>query len=653
MPGAFVQTKDSGALQTATGGVAVTSAAFSASITAHNFLWAALTHATGATINAITLGGQTASLAVSLPDTESSQVLSLYYVLDATGGTTASGSVTFAADTVFVQLIVVESSGVATASAADGAGSVFVHNTTATTGNFSPTPSVDGDYIISALMSTGGEMTAMGDPTATNTTLVKRVTTAGPAISVADGTQTTAATTTVTWGWTTGSNAVLLGAAFKTGAASTTEQEGFRARNDNGGETDATWIATQDANFTGPLDSNTRIRFSINAGGDPGAIAYQLEYKLHADSVYIKAEPPGGGALASGTAGTTGTGGTTTCNVPYPATPAKGDILVAVVGNRPNANTPDDIANWTKVTSTGGAGSEGAGTGTIRNTIYYKEALGTESGNLAVACTSGTSMFGRMFKYSKTTGKKWAVAVAHGPDNAAGTGWSATAASDPGLAAGDYLICASVNSEDTARAASEAVTATGCTFGSMAELQDSGVTTGNDLSIVVADFPVSTGPSSAAPVYTMTMSGTNSANSAGSTAFVRIRQVDQPVQISVSGNIAAGGEDTTAQLTAPSGKSTSDFVTGRMWDDENGTDTIDITEDDYTEVEWCIKALSSGGAANADVYDLRVTKAGTALDTYTVSPEWTIGASDISADLGGSAVTMGLGTGAPGIAVPL
>lgn len=221
--------------------------------------------------------------------------------------------------------------------------------------------------------------------------------------------------------------------------------------------------------------------------------------------------------------GTVGSGGTTSVSVPYPAVVQSGDTLVALVGNRPNANTPDDISGWNKVSATGGAGSEGAGTGTIRGTLYYKTADGTESGNLTVACTSGTSMFGRMFRFQKLPTYSWDIATVSGSDNSAGTSWSATAGSDPGITTNDILICGSINSEDTARAASEAVSATGVTFAAMSELQDSGITTGNDLGMIVSMHPATAGPSSAAPVFTMTMSGTNAANSAGVTWFFRLR----------------------------------------------------------------------------------------------------------------------------------
>ena len=80
------------------------------------------------------------------------------------------------------------------------------------------------------------------------------------------------------------------------------------------------------------------------------------------------------------------------------------------------------------------------------------------------------------------------------------------------------------------------------------------------------------------------------------------------VTLALSSNITAGGEATTAQLTAPSGKTTGDFATGRMWDDENGEDeTADIAASDYTEFEWCVQAVS-GVASASDIYQFRVTR---------------------------------------------
>lgn len=95
--------------------------------------------------------------------------------------------------------------------------------------------------------------------------------------------------------------------------------------------------------------------------------------------------------------------------------------------------------------------------------------------------------------------------------------------------------------------------------------------------------------------------------------------------IAASANIAASGENTTAQLAAPSGKTSgANFQVGRMQDDENPADAIDLAADKYTELEWSLQAVN-GVALNAEVYEFRVTLNGVPMDTYTVTPTWTIG----------------------------
>jgi hypothetical protein len=95
-------------------------------------------------------------------------------------------------------------------------------------------------------------------------------------------------------------------------------------------------------------------------------------------------------------------------------------------------------------------------------------------------------------------------------------------------------------------------------------------------------------------------------------------------RIVLSSNIASGGEATTARLTAPSGKTSGDFTTGRRWDDENGTDSLTIAVDDWTTIAWSIEP-NGAAVANAEVYEFRIVADGVALDTYTVTPQWTIG----------------------------
>lgn len=78
------------------------------------------------------------------------------------------------------------------------------------------------------------------------------------------------------------------------------------------------------------------------------------------------------------------------------------------------------------------------------------------------------------------------------------------------------------------------------------------------------------------------------------------------ITLAASSQITASGENTTAQLTAPSGKSTSDFDAGRIQDDENPADSVTISSDGYTELEWSL--VANAAAVDSGVYQFRVYK---------------------------------------------
>lgn len=66
------------------------------------------------------------------------------------------------------------------------------------------------------------------------------------------------------------------------------EQEGFRFRDDDGGEAAATWLAAQDANISLPREQNFRLRFLVNATGDTPSSQYQLEARKTGTSEWFK-----------------------------------------------------------------------------------------------------------------------------------------------------------------------------------------------------------------------------------------------------------------------------------------------------------------------------------------------------------------------------
>jgi hypothetical protein len=61
-------------------------------------------------------------------------------------------------------------------------------------------------------------------------------------------------------------------------------QEGFRFRDDDGSETTATWLASQDTPVTRAKNTPTRLRVLVDAASDPAGKAFQLEYRVAGSS---------------------------------------------------------------------------------------------------------------------------------------------------------------------------------------------------------------------------------------------------------------------------------------------------------------------------------------------------------------------------------
>jgi hypothetical protein len=403
--------------------------------------------------------------------------------------------------------------------------------------------------------------------------------------------------------------------------AATVDQEGFRFGLDDAAESAHTWKDAQDVNVTHPLGTNLLVRAILDAASDPASFSPALRYQKNGSGGYV-AVPVGAslttynspGQPTSATGTTVGTAASSwTINRP---TAAAGDLVVFVLAW-------DDSTNTTSVSAPAGPNGEAAvsiagpiasASTEMRMQAWYYIASG--------AWSSGTLVFTP--NASETVrAAAWVAATAGNFDAADPIGWSGTAAS-----AGTTE--STVNSPTGTAEANDGNGRLVIAYGSDADAitaPASGTTTvdnttggGVGLCVVTRNTLVSNSESIAA------IAATIASDSWASLAFVIKPDVDvttHEVYVAASAHITAGGEATTARLTAPAGKTTSDFTTGRRWDDENGTDAIDIATDFYTEVEWCLRAQAP--AVNADYFDFRVYNGASPLDTYGVTPRWTIG----------------------------
>lgn len=397
-------------------------------------------------------------------------------------------------------------------------------------------------------------------------------------------------------------------------------QTAYRFRNDNGNETTATWFAAENTDVTYPKSTNLRARLQASTTGDLPADLFLLEFKKTTNTVW---RPVGTTTTAITFVATSTTiSGSTSLAQTYPVGIKKGDLLLYCVESKPFTATIVTPAGWGVTTGAqGGQGANGADTGSTTTKVFTKESDGTESGTFTESITTGNSSIGVVSAYRRGSGQFWATSTVAATDNLGNTNWSAATTTALTFQPFDVITtCSGVNTDAAGFNESPTLTASGATFNTETKIASTSTATGNDTALVMSHHFVTTG-TDAAPTLTWTVGGQAVSRPAGGTVFVRLRQTDNAIQLSPSANITNTGDNTTAQLSVPGGKS---FTAGQMNDTKNPTDSIDIASDNYSEFEWNIIATTT--VANGDIYQLRVTKNGTLFDAYTVTPNWTIGA---------------------------
>lgn len=429
---------------------------------------------------------------------------------------------------------------------------------------------------------------------------------------------TGAATVSHTWsGGGANTDIAFVGFSIQAGTPATIDQSAFRFRNDDGSETTATYMAAENTNVTAPNVTNTRLRVQGSTTGNVASNTYQLEYKKSTDSVYRKigtAQPSVTTVNVGAQVVTNGVGQTLT--PPLPASIVAGDLLLMSIAGRCNGSTiANSVSNsWTQRNSNVFF-EIGAGATDLCLDVWYKVAGVGETDPVVTPDSD-------LLPGSTTGGVSAQIAAYRGIDP--DTIFDAADATNTAAAAATFTAPQVTSVTNNALAVSFVATAddNALNFNTSNSfvLDMSGAsydtTTGSDHAIGVGSFLKATAGAVTMPIWNESAVG----NDAWVARTIILRPRVDDMLMATSANITASGEATTALLSVPGGKS---FTAGRMQDDENPADAVDIAVDRYTELEWSLQAQST--ATNGNIYTFRVTKAGTAWDTYTVTPQWTIG----------------------------
>lgn len=258
----------------------------------------------------------------------------------------------------------------------------------------------------------------------------------------------------------------------------------------------------------------------------------------------------GAGASASGT---------TTITPAYPAGATAGRLAVLqVVSGATGDPLPSTPSGWSLAgTFTGGGGTFGSGTGPRRLTWFVRELVGSDAAPTTTIPTglTGSVIGGEVFVLSRSAGTGWRWATTFSDDQTSGTGFSVACSTGLTFAAGDFIALGYSLALSTSSIGSEAVTATGVTFGTITHQINVSIATGNGARLGTATGTITTGASSPAPTVTATLT----AATTGVGGLLRIREASSDV------NATAQSVFPPRNLVSATGLTGDDIVTATLY----------------------------------------------------------------------------------------
>lgn len=227
----------------------------------------------------------------------------------------------------------------------------------------------------------------------------------------------------------------------------------------------------------------------------------------------------------------------TSVSVNYPANIAANDVLVLVVGQRPNTangGTLTDPSGWTRRQFHAGGGYGTTLLADEANTNLYfltKDTVaGTETGSISLTLGDNNVSWAMIIRIPGGGRSSVGYATATGTRDTTPTSpLQVTMGSDPGFTSGDMAIFAMCVPTDAILNTFDAwgITQSGVTFATGVELDEPDTSIGLDLGGVVAYASCSSGTSTAAPRLDFTIAGGTLTNVRGPLIVLRVRDTTQ------------------------------------------------------------------------------------------------------------------------------
>lgn len=388
-----------------------------------------------------------------------------------------------------------------------------------------------------------------------------------------------------------------------------TDQHSFRFRDDDGSETTAAWLDALNTDITHATETPLRLRLLVDTTGDQPSQGYQLEHRKNAGA-YGKTNIGATTLLVPAlvTKGTAGDGSGTSVTAGAPASLASGNVLILTAYSSDAADVMTAHVDW-------GDALFQIASSTGRLAAWAFKYTDTSPTNYTVSRTGSGETFVAGCAQFSNIDVSGAIVRATGSAGAGTDDSMEHATVTP--TAGDLILAFMGASDDNDVSALAGWSfafdpGAGNNYASTAGAPDAMVS----LAYKVAATGDATG--------TVTFTQSASDPWASILVVLKVASAANEVYITLSDNIAASAATaTTAQLTAPSGKS-GNFTAGKISDDTNPI-TVDVASSYYTELEWCVELAAA--LSTDDEIEFRVTVAGTAFDAYTQVPMIIVGTS--------------------------